>query len=98
MHLEPKARKYYQVKIVTEPEAPGTWEASFDGGATWETGEEGSTDIWRWLIAGPEFDPEGEADADYIELEAAPYTPVLLKLGVDPEVLVLDGPTIYIKD
>lgn len=97
MHLEPKARKYYQLSIVTEPATTATWEASFDDGVTWHEGEESTPDVWRWLIAGPEFDPEDEVEAEYIALEVADYVPVLLKLSVNPEVVIIDGPTIYFK-
>lgn len=97
MHLEPQARKYYQLKIVTEPVVSGTWSASFDGGNTWVSGEEQPGDLWRWLVAGPEFDEEGAVVADYTSI-TDPVTQVLIKLEGNPEVIVEDASTIYIDD
>lgn len=60
MILPRYARRFYKLVVDADDPDP-TWEASFDNGATWVTGEpftdpdEGAA--WRWLVAGPDADP-----------------------------------------
>ncbi|MBP9918729.1 MAG: hypothetical protein KBF43_09100 [Dermatophilaceae bacterium] len=48
---------WYQVEIITTPAVSGTWAASFDGGLSWVDGEHTTGALWRWLVAGPAFNP-----------------------------------------
>lgn len=97
MDLEPQARKYYQLKIVTNPVVSGTWSASFDDGATWVLGESQPDNNWRWLVAGPTFDETNAVVADYTTIRE-PVTQVLIRLEGNPEVLVEEASTIYLDD
>ena len=47
------SREPVQVEIITTP-AVTSWDASFDDGATWVTGEAvpGAPSNYRWLVAG----------------------------------------------
>lgn len=55
MKLHRTERDYYVLSITVTPDLTGTWEASFDDGATYHEGT--LTDgRWSWLIAGPDFD------------------------------------------
>lgn len=53
LRLDRFERDYYDVAITTDPALPGPWEASFDGGTTWHTGE-AHNGGWRWLVRGPD--------------------------------------------
>ncbi|HEX8489365.1 MAG TPA: hypothetical protein VF642_12525 [Propionibacteriaceae bacterium] len=89
MILSPYAREWYRVEIATEP-AVATWEASFDGGTTWEdqTLIEG---LPAWLIAGTNADP-GAA----VAVLAGSVAPLLRAVDT-PEIVVREGPKIYVQ-
>lgn len=96
MHLHPRARSWYQVEITTTPAVVGTWSASFDGGRTWTDGENPSGSLWRWLVAGPLFDPaEAGIPAAAYQLVSATVTP-LGRVIDNPEVEVVHLPQVSI--
>lgn len=96
MKLTRIGREYLTVSIETDPAVTG-WEASFDGGTTWATGEEvtvGTSTAWRWLLAGPDVaqpDVSGQ-----ITLDAT--TTVVLRAIDNPEVLIRKGPRVSLRD
>lgn len=55
MNLNRTERDYYVVSITEAPPLDGTWQASFDRGATYHDGVL-ADGLWSWLIAGPLFD------------------------------------------
>lgn len=66
MDLYPWERDYYVQYIKPDPEVTGTWQASFDQGATWHDGLATTAEVeidgvmetvdaWAWLVAGPTF-------------------------------------------
>lgn len=95
MRLHREERDYYVVEITATPPVSGTWQASFDDGATWVDGSS-TPDGWAWLVAGPDFadDPDGmdpELDTDAtISQTMMP----LLRVKDDPVLDVEAGPTI----
>ena len=88
MYLKKLAREFYNLSIATVPAVTG-WEASFDGGATWVAGET-IGDTVRWLVAGAAADP---GTATVLTTSVQP----LLRVTDNPEIVVRDAPTIYIK-
>lgn len=98
MQLHPRAREYYVVQIDTVPALAG-WEASFDGGTTWRAGElvAGTTNRWRWLLAGPTFDPAGAPALGGATVTTVPATTSPLLRATDaPAVVVSDGPVVRV--
>lgn len=95
MKLNRAERDYYVVTITTTPELDGTWEASFDDGATWIAGTNTSGDDWAWLVAGPDFDddPDGLNPAD-TQATIAEATVPLLRVADDPVLDIERGPAI----
>lgn len=98
MDLPRAGREFYGVtsiaatdRITGEPIEGLTWEASFDGGVTWVAGTQDAAG-WRWLVAGPDFDP-----ADWPGLPVATYTVVpestqpRIRAVSNPEALVRSG-------
>jgi hypothetical protein len=98
--LSRQGRELYVQEIVTLPALPG-WEASFDGGETWVTGEgvDGQDDQWQWLVHGPDFDPENPLfpDAESTPITASRTYPLLRAVG-NPEVIVAGGSAIQLTD
>lgn len=94
MILARTERDNYVVTATTDPPLDGTWEASFDGGATYVEGTPTDGD-WAWLVAGPDFVGEdvGMDDADTVAVIATTTTP-LLRLKDDPVLDVEPGPII----
>lgn len=99
MNLDPHGREFYDLTIITDP-AVDAWEASFDGGTTWGSGEdvtpvdaaEGELRV-RWLVEGAAVEP-ADHDASATVL-SAPVTP-LLRATDNPEIPVRDGPRISV--
>lgn len=95
MKLPPEGREWYVIQFTTTPQV-GSLIASFDSEATWVDGElvSGSDDTFRWLVAGPDFDPADPdvVDADYTEIPAA-VTPMLRSYDA-PEVIQRKGKAI----
>lgn len=91
MKLNPHARQFYKVEVVTDPPVAG-WEASFDGGTTWDTGEDDPllADTWRWLVAGSLADPGTSVAV------VAQTTWPLVRATDNPEILVEDAPPIFV--
>jgi hypothetical protein len=93
MNLSRHAREYYQLEIVTEPDVPGGWEASFDQGETWVNGSAatvgGGVPVIRWLLAGP------EADLTNAVPIVGDITPLVRAVDV-PELLVRKAPPILV--
>lgn len=84
MKLNPAAREYAGVRIVTTPAiAADAWEASFDHGLSWypATVRDGAS---TWLLAGPLF-----VGAEVTNQVTVPTSTVALVRATDtPEVLV----------
>lgn len=87
MQLHHLAREYYTLLIDTVPEI-STWEASFDGGATWVPGEHQGLKTMRWLLAGADADPTG---ATVISAKVMP----MIRVADNPEIVVRSAPTIF---
>jgi hypothetical protein len=101
VELNPAAREFYVQQVTTNPVTTG-WAASFDAGATWVEGDavENTTDTWRWLIAGPTFNPTGAPTAEYTDLAPVGDSQViypLLRCTDNPEVIVILGTAINIS-
>lgn len=94
MRLHPAAREFYCLSITTTPAVTG-WDASFDGGTTWQAGEV-VDDTVRWLVAGPKFDATGATAATYATL-TADVVP-LLRATDNPERIVRSAPRIYVTN
>jgi hypothetical protein len=92
MNLQRTARDYYVVSIETAPALSGTWQASFDRGATWHDGIL-ADDQWSWLVAGPLFDAAsvGMDDAPTVAT-LVEKTTVLLRIKDDPVLSVQRAP------
>ncbi len=87
MRLEPAGREFYKLDITTEP-AVTAWEASFDGGTTWQP----STDVGglsAWLIAGP-----GAEVGTAVHVAPLGRTVPTLRAVDNPEIIIRDGPPI----
>lgn len=80
MRINRAAKEFYALDIVTDPVVTGPWEASFDGGETWVTGDADGAG-WQWLLAGPDADP---TDATVIDHSVSP----LVRHTSNPEVIV----------
>lgn len=86
--LSRHGREHYDQLITTEPPILA-WEASFDGGATWQAGSAvpGEPGWYRWLIAGDLANPAGAVavlDPTGEDLE------VLARAAANPEIIVRD--------
>lgn len=111
MKLPSTGREYYALEITTSP-AVAAWEASFDGGATWVAGALDLVgNLWRWLVAGPDFDPSepGVVEADYTIVtaetstccqatcsERTPHRHPFVRAIDTPEVIVRSAPKILL--
>lgn len=94
MILKRAGREFYNLAISTTPTV-SSWEASFDGGATWATGTAGTVDgaaVFQWLIAGPAA-VKGTAVAQL----SGPVVPQI-RATSSPEIVVRDAPRIDITD
>lgn len=93
MDLNVKGREFYQLTIVTDPPV-SSWEASFDNGATWVTGEPviRIANTWRWLVAGSGF----TADSTPASVISGHVKP-LVRATDSPEVIVRRVPDIYLN-
>lgn len=93
MNLDPDAREFYTLTITTEP-AVTSWDASFDGGANWTTGETvaGVADTFRWLVAGPDA-PVGAAVAVITGRLVVPK----VRATSAPEIVVRSAPRITVN-
>lgn len=99
MQLNCMERDYYTVDITVDPPLAGSWEASFDEGATWVPGTL-TTEGWSWLVAGPTFDAAalGMDPNDTQATISAPGVTPLLRLQDNPIVSVPEcGPSIIVK-
>jgi hypothetical protein len=88
--LHKQARAFYAVAITTDaaPEEPtSAWEASFDGGTTYVAADTSVPGVNRWLVNGPDFDPDSAA--------AATSTPI--PFGVSPKLRLIDNPEVVIE-
>lgn len=57
MKLDPAGCEWYKLEITTDPATiPTDWEASIDGGTTYETAVDVGGDP-AWLTAGPDYVP-----------------------------------------
>lgn len=94
MRLNSFGREVYAVQVTLDPTASGTWEASFDGGATWLAGTLQTDQVsYGWLVAGPDNDGTG---AVYQFAPGTLAVTPMLRLTVGAEQIVLDGPSIEI--
>lgn len=91
MILHPAAREYLRLEIVTDP-AVAAWEASFDGGTTWHSGEAAGANSWRWLLAGP-----SATQGDAVAVLALGSNHVLLRATSDPEVIVRPAKPVIVQ-
>lgn len=93
MNLNRFGREFYVQEITTAPEVT-SWDASFDDGETWTTGEavDGETDQWRWLVRGPDFDEDAHPPADSALVDpTGELLEPLLRATDNPEVVVTRG-------
>ena len=91
MKLNPRAREWYALEITTSP-AVTSWDASFDGGTTWQSSTAVGTDgYFRWLVAGPQADPTGAT-----VLKAGRTLPEV-RATENPEIVVRDAPPIDVR-
>ena len=93
MELKRSAREKYRLKITTLPAVAGTWEASFDGEATWDVGTPATfngTPVTEWLVAGPDV-ALGTAVAVITE-DMVPA----IRVTESPEIVVRDAPSIVL--
>jgi hypothetical protein len=85
-------------QFTTTPQV-STLLASFDAEATWVNGElvTDTTDTFRWLVAGPDFDPSDPnvVSADYTMIPAN-VTPMLRSYDA-PEVIQRKGKGITVS-
>lgn len=101
MNLRSEAREFYTIQITTDPQVTA-WQASFDSKATWFDGElvDGTTDVFRWLVRGPDFDATGQVVATSAPLVAGTVKPII-RASDDPEVIWRSSadkvPTISVK-
>lgn len=89
MIIHRHSREFYRLEIVTEPAVTG-WEASFDGGTTWDA----STVVDgfpAWLVAGT-----AAAVGTAVAVLADSVTP-LLRVIDTPEIVVREGPKIFVQ-
>ena len=92
MELSPLGKELYDPGPSTEPEVdPATWQASFDGGDTWEAPTDTEGGRPKWLVAGPDSDDPSDAVAVITQT-----TRPLLRVNDNPEVIVANGPYIYV--
>lgn len=100
MNLSRIGREYLEVEVSTDPEVSG-WEASFDGGSTWNAGEQvtsASVPTWRWLLVGPDCpEPEVPGQINY-PAGAGTSVRVYLRAIDNPEVLIRKGPKVSLKN
>lgn len=94
LQLSTIGREWWKVQITTDPAVTG-WDASFDEGETWVTGEavEDVEDTWRWLVNGKDFDPTGYPAASSATIPYGGFRP-LLRATDNPEVIVSRAPRI----
>jgi hypothetical protein len=95
MDLYPWERDYYVQYIELDPPIVGsTWEASFDGGATWKTGVSTMVEVdgveveaWAWLVAGPDYNATdvGQSDSD---------TQATITESLKPKLRIKDNPVL----
>lgn len=91
MNIKASAREWYALQIVTAP-AVTSWDASFDGGATYTTFTAVGTDgYYRWLVAGPTATP---GSAKVLPLGR---THPLIRATDTPEIVVRDAPSINVS-
>lgn len=97
MNLRPEAREFYVLQITTAPQISG-WQASFDAEATWVAAElvADTTDTFRWLVSGPDFDPTGQAVAASASLALGSTIPIV-RAADNPEVIYRKAPKITVK-
>lgn len=94
MRLNSHGREVYRQSVTLDPVATGTWEASFDDGATWVAGTDLGDGSFGWLVAG--FDNDG-ADNPVYQFPAGLLTITpLLRLVTGQEEIVVDGTSIDI--
>lgn len=55
MRLSTTGCENYSVEPSLSPTATGTWQASFDNGATYIDGIDAGNGSWTWLVAGPAY-------------------------------------------
>ena len=92
MKLQTKGRQFYDPGLVpVQNIAASDWEASFDGGETWFAPTDYPNEQPRWLVAGPDADP-GTA---VVVITADTVRPQL-RVDNPPELLVVDGPYIWL--
>ncbi|MBT9255363.1 hypothetical protein KMZ30_07230 [Phycicoccus sp. KQZ13P-1] len=94
MILKRAGREFYNLAISTTP-AVASWEASFDGGATWSAGTAGTVDgvaVMQWLIAGPSV-----AKETAVAQLSGPVVPQI-RATSNPEIVVRDAPRIDLTD
>lgn len=97
MNIRPEAREFYVLQITTAPQL-ASWEASFDGEVTWVAGElvSPATDVFRWLVSGPNFNPTGQVTATSSELALGKTVPIV-RAADNPEVIYRKAPGITVK-
>jgi hypothetical protein len=104
MDLHRAGREFYTLELAVTtidgaaiPDA-GPWEASFDDRETWVTGTQNGDGWWEWLVAGPLVDAEADPVPNGVTLAAtiAGTTQPQARLVDSPEILVVDGPPIYL--
>ena len=91
MRLQRQGREFYQLQISTDPPVEA-WEASFDGGDTWVSGEAAVVEavaVHRWLVAGPDAGPGGGT------VIASSVTPMIRAIEA-PETIVRTAPGITV--
>lgn len=92
MILSRYGRENYRVSIVTDPPVTA-WEASFDGGLTWDPGTaftEGDLSGFQWLVAG-----DKAALGDAVAVIPKTMKPILRDADTT-EIIVRSGPTIML--
>ena len=100
MKLKRSGRELYRLQITTVPTV-ASWEASFDGEATWDAGTSTTYDIpggaqdvpvFEWLVVGP----AGTVGAALAVITAD--TIPAIRATTNPEIIVRDAPTILLED
>lgn len=91
MKLDPRGREFYRVTITTSPQLT-VWEASFDGGTTWTTGDTDSRAVptantWEWLVAGELVDNSDLSPGALAGVITRTMKPII-RAADSPEILV----------
>ena len=92
MRLSRHEQDDFRVEITTNPEVDA-WEASFDNGDTWATGQldDARLNTWLWLVAGPRV-PVPDPTASVVRRRCTP----LIRATKNHAVIVRQTPDIIL--